>query len=157
MTPEKKNGSIPSGKRKSPDSHEQQALRRLQSLESGLRRGLGVADVPVVGGYAEPDNAADAELVEMTLMGLQRDSETLARVQEAIGRIREGTYRECVACGVTIPWTRLDAMPFTKQCVRCQATSETGEATGTPSVFQEYPQVPVDEDLPSSGFLHGQA
>jgi RNA polymerase-binding transcription factor DksA len=48
---------------------------------------------------------------------------TLEAVEAALGRIDEGTYGRCVACGAAIPAERLLAVPEAGQCVPCQGGS----------------------------------
>lgn len=50
---------------------------------------------------------------------------TLAEAIKAIARIDEGTYGDCVACGVAIPVERLEAMPASSHCVACQQARES--------------------------------
>ena len=56
---------------------------------------------------------------EQTLSFIQSDSETLWFIDEALSRIKNGTYGVCEHCGCIIPKARLDALPFTDSCVRC--------------------------------------
>ena len=44
----------------------------------------------------------------------------LREVEEALARIREGTYGVCQECGEPISPKRLQALPWAKFCVRCQ-------------------------------------
>jgi DnaK suppressor protein len=43
----------------------------------------------------------------------------LAAVDAAIGRVDDGTYGACIACGRTIPGERLEAIPWAATCVSC--------------------------------------
>lgn len=45
-------------------------------------------------------------------------------VEEALIRLREGTYGICAECGVEISEKRLRALPFAKLCVECQSRAE---------------------------------
>jgi DnaK suppressor protein len=45
-------------------------------------------------------------------------------VEEALIRLREGTYGICAECGVEISEKRLQALPFAKLCVECQSRAE---------------------------------
>ncbi|WP_044478693.1 TraR/DksA C4-type zinc finger protein [Paenibacillus antibioticophila] len=40
----------------------------------------------------------------------------MSEIGEALGRIRKGTYGNCVVCGQTIPYERLTVMPYTEFC-----------------------------------------
>jgi len=43
----------------------------------------------------------------------------LAQIDDAILRLDAGTYGVCVTCGSAIPVARLDARPYSTQCVTC--------------------------------------
>lgn len=48
----------------------------------------------------------------------------LAAVEAALGRVEEGRYGLCEACGEAIPLPRLKVLPFAKLCVQCQQEEE---------------------------------
>ena len=56
---------------------------------------------------------------EQTLSFIQSDNETLNFIEEALERIREGTYGICEDCGCSIPKTRLNVLPYAASCVQC--------------------------------------
>jgi DnaK suppressor protein len=62
------------------------------------------------------------EEVDFTLM--QMKSETLAKIDEALRRLAEGTYGRCLDCGREIPGARLVALPFAARCRDCQEHQE---------------------------------
>jgi RNA polymerase-binding transcription factor len=68
-----------------------------------------------------------AETVNREFMFSQSDAnrQSLRRVQEALDRIREGTFGECEECGSEINSARLKAIPWARNCVRCQEKLET--------------------------------
>ncbi len=43
----------------------------------------------------------------------------LAEIEEALARVRDGTYGVCVRCGRAIPAARLVARPTARTCVGC--------------------------------------
>ena len=45
-------------------------------------------------------------------------------IDEALNRLRDGTYGMCAECGVEISEKRLKAVPFAKLCVECQSRAE---------------------------------
>jgi DnaK suppressor protein len=45
-------------------------------------------------------------------------------IDEALGRLEDGTYGLCEECGVEINEKRLAAVPFAKLCVACQSKQE---------------------------------
>jgi RNA polymerase-binding transcription factor DksA len=56
---------------------------------------------------------------EHTLSFIQSDSKTLKLIEEALARIKNGTYGICEDCGCSIPKVRLNVLPYTASCVRC--------------------------------------
>ncbi|MDP8299312.1 MAG: TraR/DksA family transcriptional regulator [Candidatus Tantalella remota] len=48
----------------------------------------------------------------------------LSLVEDALGRIAEGTYGKCCDCGDDINVERLRAVPYAKYCVPCQSNRE---------------------------------
>jgi DnaK suppressor protein len=70
--------------------------------------------------HSEADTQTDIELAL-----LQLRAATLARIDEALGRLDAGTYGTCADCGREIAARRLRALPF---AVRCQACEEQREA-----------------------------
>lgn len=51
----------------------------------------------------------------------------LRLIEEALERIKLGTYGRCSECGKPIEEERLSAVPWALLCVNCQRRSETGE------------------------------
>ena len=66
------------------------------------------------------DNA-DQELT-LSLLGSEEDA--LDQIEAALQRIDDGSYGECETCGVKIPQSRLEAIPYVAQCVRCASQQE---------------------------------
>jgi DnaK suppressor protein len=61
---------------------------------------------------------------EFTLSLIETDGGTLALIETSLERIEEGTYGQCEECGVKIPKTRLNAIPYATLCVRCAEAQE---------------------------------
>jgi DnaK suppressor protein len=78
--------------------------------------------------HNEADNGGDdgASIFDKFL-ALERAGNTkdiLNRIDEAIGRIDEGSYGKCLSCGNPIRRVRLEVQPFSKYCIRCQELLE---------------------------------
>lgn len=43
----------------------------------------------------------------------------IAQIESALARIADGTYGDCVTCGLEIPPARLEAVPHAAQCIKC--------------------------------------
>lgn len=50
----------------------------------------------------------------------------LAEIDEALGRVRAGTYGTCERCGLPIAEGRLEARPAARTCIRCATAASTG-------------------------------
>ncbi|MBU0490855.1 MAG: TraR/DksA family transcriptional regulator [Chloroflexi bacterium] len=48
----------------------------------------------------------------------------LRAVEEALGRFERGEYGLCERCGTEIDLARLEAIPYTSLCLRCQRIAE---------------------------------
>ena len=55
---------------------------------------------------------------------IQMKSETLHKVEEALGRLENGTYGYCFECGGEIAERRLRALPFAVRCRNCEEARE---------------------------------
>lgn len=51
----------------------------------------------------------------------------LRLVKQALNRLSEGTYGDCVHCYQTIGAKRIEAVPWTPYCIDCQERIEKGE------------------------------
>ncbi|MQY07822.1 TraR/DksA family transcriptional regulator [Actinomadura macrotermitis] len=60
-----------------------------------------------------------AEESDHTRMDNLRQS--LAEIDAALQRLRDGTYGGCEGCGKAIPEGRLEILPYVRFCVKCQA------------------------------------
>ncbi len=72
------------------------------------------------------DKAASAYSKELNFSLSDAERETLVLVEEALGRIEDGTYAQCANCGATIGDKRLKAVPWTRHCIDCQELQEQG-------------------------------
>jgi DnaK suppressor protein len=53
-----------------------------------------------------------------------RESDELNQVEAALRRIADGSYGQCIDCGVEIPSARLHAAPEAPRCIACQEKVE---------------------------------
>ena len=78
--------------------------------------------VPAAGGWESDviDQAnADAE-AELQIRLHQTDGRLLRAIEEALGRIRRGTYGLCEVCKKPISRVRLEAVSWTRLCRECK-------------------------------------
>jgi DnaK suppressor protein len=100
--------------------HREEALRSLTRLEDQTRS--------LDGGY--PQDIADVCVSGLSKESLfQRTSERrhfLRIIEAALARVQEGTYGVCACCGDEIHVRRLEAVPWSRYCLKCQMASERG-------------------------------
>jgi DnaK suppressor protein len=72
------------------------------------------------------DKASNSYTKELLFSQSTNERNTLRLIEEALDRITEGTYGECINCGEEIQPKRLDAIPWTPHCIRCQELMEQG-------------------------------
>lgn len=70
------------------------------------------------------DEAAAASIASLNLTLANRLEQELRDVEAAQARIERGEYGVCIDCGEDIGFSRLQAYPTAKRCIRCQARHE---------------------------------
>ena len=72
---------------------------------------------------------------------MEMESATLKKIDEALHRLEEGTYGDCVECGLKIAEARLKALPFASTCRECQEQQEELAVSERPhrSMYDEEP------------------
>jgi DnaK suppressor protein len=73
---------------------------------------------------------------EFAILGLNRRSELLRNIQEALRCIEDGTFGTCTNCDETIGRNRLVAVPWTLLCIRCQEAVDRSDAGMIESPYQ---------------------
>ena len=73
------------------------------------------------------DKAANSYTKEFLFSQSSADRALLARVEEALVRIREGSFGECINCGAEVNPKRLEAVPWARYCIKCQEKIEQGQ------------------------------
>jgi DnaK suppressor protein len=89
-----------------------------EDLNSVFGVGLDLADL----GNRELGRDVDYEILNMY-------TETLKNIDEALGRVKEGSYGICDECGGKIGEKRLSAIPFALCCLECQEAKERLKGT----------------------------
>ncbi|MDD5153650.1 MAG: TraR/DksA family transcriptional regulator [Desulfovibrionales bacterium] len=73
----------------------------------------------------DEEDKAVVDLKEETALSLiEPKKRELEEIEEALGRIERGEYGRCTDCGGPISVKRLEIMPETPRCARCQARRE---------------------------------
>lgn len=76
------------------------------------------------------DAALDAAQDEISSQLAEVESRELAHIENALERMRQGTYGQCEVCENKIPLARLTALPYAMTCIDCQRAAEAGGSVG---------------------------
>jgi len=74
--------------------------------------------------YHMADLASDSYDREFSLGLASEEQKKLFSIDEALRRIKDGTYGSCLQCGKVISTKRLKAIPNTELCIDCQKSQE---------------------------------
>ncbi|HET6573294.1 MAG TPA: TraR/DksA family transcriptional regulator [Fimbriiglobus sp.] len=107
--------------------------KSLLTRRAELRKRLGMEyDTLGPKGLSATGDSADAAFEhageELAFQLGQLESRELSQVERALLRIKQGKYGVCDGCGCRIPVARLNALPYSTLCIKCQreAESDTG-------------------------------
>jgi len=93
-------------------------------LSAGLRNREDIAIEKTPDAIDEVQLAGERELA---IRNLDRESNLLRNVRSALGRVADGSYGICMHCEEDIKIKRLDAVPWTKYCIKCQEAADRHE------------------------------
>lgn len=74
--------------------------------------------------YHLADHATETQDREQAFHMASREGKFLFYIEEALDRVRAGTFGICKKCGVLIPHARLVAVPTAKMCINCKSQQE---------------------------------
>lgn len=72
------------------------------------------------------DKAANSYTKEFLFHQSDENRRTLQMIQEALARLKDGTYGNCVSCQGEVQSKRLDAVPWARHCFECQEKQDQG-------------------------------
>ncbi len=73
------------------------------------------------------DQAVQSYQKELLFLQGTKGHTQLAQVRSALDRIDEHSFGECIQCGEMIGEKRLEAVPWTPNCIVCQEKIENGQ------------------------------
>ena len=110
-------------------------------------------------GMHQGDAGSDAYDRDFALSVLAKEQDALYEIEQALRRIDRGAYGICEMSGKAIPQARLEAIPFARLTVECQAqwekeygnrrfrpSNEVGFAGGHYQDYEDSETVSLDED-----------
>lgn len=89
---------------------EEDALRAVGGESAG-----GLSDAPLHPADMGTDNFDE----ELDLALLENEQQLLVDIDDALARIKAGTYGRCENCHREIPRERLEALPYARYCIEC--------------------------------------
>jgi DnaK suppressor protein len=72
------------------------------------------------------DKASNSYTKELLFSQSTNERNTLKLIEEALERVTDGSFGECLNCGEDIQPKRLDAIPWAPYCIKCQELQEQG-------------------------------
>lgn len=94
------------------------------------------------------DAAYDSAQDEISSQLAEVESRELASIENALERMKSGTYGQCEVCGGRIPMARLNALPYATMCIECQRDLErSGPGGGPQRAFEEAGEETVSGEL----------
>ena len=103
--------------------------RAIQSEVQGKMRDVRQAgEVGKLNDVFDAVESSEADIQEDIEFALiQMKSETLNKINDALGRLEQGDYGYCFDCGEEIAEKRLRALPFAVRCKDCEEAREVAE------------------------------
>jgi DnaK suppressor protein len=110
----------------------QQVLERQEAeLVQVLRRRDGIAIEKSADQMDEIQLATERDLA---IRNVDRESNLLRDVKDALRRIHEGDFGTCLECEAAISPKRLAAVPWAARCIQCQEAADRDRQEGTDSL-----------------------
>jgi RNA polymerase-binding protein DksA len=72
------------------------------------------------------DQGSDEFQYETTIKFANTEGRYLYNIEEALGRIEDGSYGKCQECNKAIGVARLKRLPYTRMCIDCKEKEEAG-------------------------------
>ena len=101
--------------------HKKSLLAKKQDLEKSIGQKGVLTGSPGTDGHGDfADRSAAANEEEISIQLKQTDAKLLRAIEDALGRVEDGSYGICVECEEEISPARLKAVPWTKVCISCK-------------------------------------
>ena len=73
------------------------------------------------------DQGSDEFQYETTIKFANTEGRYLYNIEEALGRIEDGSFGKCQECNKAIGIARLKRLPYTRMCIDCKEKEEAGK------------------------------
>jgi DnaK suppressor protein len=96
-------------------------LQLVQSARNSEKE-TGTSGAPDLG-----DRALSTVIRDLSYQVSASEREMVRKIDNALQRIEDGEYGNCVGCGKKVQLARLDAVPWALHCIECQEMQDRGE------------------------------
>jgi len=101
-------------------------------LEGGLNNSMHSMHREEQASFPDPTDQATMESDrDFDLRIRDRERRLIRKIDQAMGRIKDGSFGVCDSCGGDISSKRLQARPVTTLCIDCKTAQEIEERTRT--------------------------
>ena len=90
--------------------------------EESMKRGKHENAAQDISSFA--DLGTDNFEQEFTIGLIENEEDALHEIEQALERIKDGTYGACEGCNKRVSKERLKVIPFTRHCIECQRKEE---------------------------------
>jgi DnaK suppressor protein len=129
--------------------------KTLGARRSELRRrlGQGLRDLGHIGSAGPSGDSADAAFDsgsdDVVSQLAELEAKELRQIERAMLKLQRGTYGLCEGCQVKIPVARLNALPYSTLCVKCQREMEEDARWGGGRFGGNWEQVSDGDNEPN--------
>ncbi len=117
--------------KKKLESYKNRLLQERERISRSLNRNEVEFEGTTTTRSAEFEESSKLDRDKEYISGLlSMDTDVLTDIEDALKRIREGTYGLCIDTGKEIPESRLEAMPWAPRCREAQESYERRRAAG---------------------------
>jgi len=108
--------------------YEERLLQQKQLLEKAMVTAVAQGRETMADETQDPaDQAVSSYQKELLFSQGTNGHAQLTMVKEAMRRLKDGSFGECLHCGNEIGAKRLAAVPWSRYCIDCQEKIESGE------------------------------
>ena len=112
-------------------------VRRRDAVKSLSRLGRDTFTLDVDSAIDSADRSVVSLSKESLFQQASQRRTELVLIDDALQRIRDGSFGTCEACGDDIRIQRLDALPWTRYCLKCQESIEQNRRANPPAITAE--------------------
>ena len=98
----------------------------LEGAQTELAAAIAVRDGAKIEQRADPFDVVQlAGERELAIRSIDRKTQLLREIRNALRRLEDGTFGRCVSCEENVSATRLQALPWAALCLTCQQQADT--------------------------------